>query len=565
MDGRAQASSFPELPQIRQLLSWCASTKIHIDPKLQIRPHDGGLAVFSSGEVIPPFVTLVKISKNAILSVKSTSIASTIRTESYGLEAQLGLALALYLEIAKGEDSKWFGYLQSLPSQVDLPVFWGLGSGTTEIDEDGKTALSWLKGSEVERDFVVPPRAKEAAINAFFENHTLPFFSKDLGDSFIPQSDGFHRAYSLVSSRAFLVDAYHGLSMVPIADAFNHTVENHVHLEVAMSFPPCLDVKSSTHSKSLPPQSEFEVCPECGSLQECPHDQDIDVDSSSASEHTRSKMRMAKDEEHDAYDDDCYEMVSNTGIPPFSEVFNTYGETLSNAQLLVQYGFLLDVNENDRITWNLEEVWSTGTDTTTLRVPLDLVCDMWYQVQEDLEKLCRRFDDTDSELIYYNAHRSPNSSSKRKKGHRDRDWDTFCINSDGKVSHQLWALCGLIECLKDGVHAAEPEGADAVAEMKTVVKILARMVEAQVKCEEEDHGDDDEEMVPDSEESTGMISLLLSQTASSILSLCRRKKASMGPENVDISTGDIGDMLDQSKNETRNDAGYGRAVHDWQL
>ena len=30
---------------------------------------------------------------------------------------------------------------------------------------------------------------------------------------------GFLRAYSLVSSRSFLVDAYHSLAMVPIADA----------------------------------------------------------------------------------------------------------------------------------------------------------------------------------------------------------------------------------------------------------------------------------------------------------------------------------------------------------
>ena len=29
----------------------------------------------------------------------------------------------------------------------------------------------------------------------------------------------FLRAYSLVCSRAFIVDAFHGLSMVPLADA----------------------------------------------------------------------------------------------------------------------------------------------------------------------------------------------------------------------------------------------------------------------------------------------------------------------------------------------------------
>lgn len=65
-----------------------------------------------------------------------------------------------------------------------------------------------------------------------------------------PSLYGYYRSFSLVSSRSFLVDAYHGLSMVPIADAlvvvatwigyawlchsysFNHVQENHVHLEV---------------------------------------------------------------------------------------------------------------------------------------------------------------------------------------------------------------------------------------------------------------------------------------------------------------------------------------------
>ena len=84
--------------------------------------------------------------------------------------------------------------------------------------------------------------------------------------------EGFRHAFALASSRAFMVDAYHGLAMVPIADAyvpiiphrvilallhrlerasvftpestltlavaffklsrFNHSTENHIHLEV---------------------------------------------------------------------------------------------------------------------------------------------------------------------------------------------------------------------------------------------------------------------------------------------------------------------------------------------
>ena len=36
---------------------------------------------------------------------------------------------------------------------------------------------------------------------------------------FSPSEKEFRHAYALVSSRAFMVDAYHGLAMVPIADA----------------------------------------------------------------------------------------------------------------------------------------------------------------------------------------------------------------------------------------------------------------------------------------------------------------------------------------------------------
>lgn len=45
-------------------------------------------------------------------------------------------------------------------------------------------------------------------------------------------------------------------------------------------------------------------------------------------------------------------MVTNAPIVPFAEIWNTYGETLTNAELLVRYGFLLDSNENDVIVWD---------------------------------------------------------------------------------------------------------------------------------------------------------------------------------------------------------------------
>ena len=42
-------------------------------------------------------------------------------------------------------------------------------------------------------------------------------------------------AYSLVTSRAFQVDAYHGAAMVPLADIFNHREDNHVCFEVSVA------------------------------------------------------------------------------------------------------------------------------------------------------------------------------------------------------------------------------------------------------------------------------------------------------------------------------------------
>lgn len=48
-------------------------------------------------------------------------------------------------------------------------------------------------------------------------------------------------------------------------------------------------------------------------------------------------------------DEETYDMVMTSSISSGSEIFNTYGEHLSNAELFLQYGFLLDVNENDRI------------------------------------------------------------------------------------------------------------------------------------------------------------------------------------------------------------------------
>ena len=61
--------------------------------------------------------------------------------------------------------------------------------------------------------------------------------------------DKFIKISTLISSRAFEVDAYHENALVPFADIFNHSGKNeHVHFE-----------------------TEFEVCDACGQLEYCEH------------------------------------------------------------------------------------------------------------------------------------------------------------------------------------------------------------------------------------------------------------------------------------------------------
>lgn len=65
-------------------------------------------------------------------------------------------------------------------------------------------------------------------------------------------------------------------------------------------------------------------------------------------------------------------MVTNTVVPPGEEVFNTYGEDLSNADLLVRYGFMSDVNENDRVSFPISIIPDLDLDLSALE-ELELV------------------------------------------------------------------------------------------------------------------------------------------------------------------------------------------------
>ncbi|KAJ6585494.1 hypothetical protein B0H19DRAFT_422123 [Mycena capillaripes] len=331
---------------------------------------------------------------------------------------------------------------------------------------------------------------EQSEIDEYFQQVANPVYSKVFPSSpeIIPILRDFHHAYSLVSSRAFLVDSYHGLSMVPIADAFNHAQENHVHLE-----------------------SDFDVCPECGSLQRCVHDETADPRSTTLPD--------------DA--DNFYEMVSNLAIPPNSEVFNTYGETLSNAELLVQYGFILDINDNDHLCWTFNELAQFSGNH--LSAPSSWTWDSvggLAHFQDLLRSITSLPWDriSESELVHHDHTRA------------------FCLNGDATISHGLWLYFALLICLRNSTSPPDHS-------RNSVVILLEELLQCQLTLEQYNIAlgeDTSVPQLPDDERRSSPYSVIL-ELARLLALLCGARSARTGRAGVEMT--ELGDILDHLPND----------------
>lgn len=136
----------------------------------------------------------------------------------------------------------------------------------------------------------------------------------------------FALAYSIVSSRAFSIDNFHGLALTPLADIFNHYYNPNVTL-----------------------QTDDIVCPICGSYLNCRHDEESDAGGSISSKPEQAGRSGTNATSSDV---ESVEMVCLTPslVEGTKEVFNTYGN-LSNAFLLTNYGFSLEGNSQDKLHW----------------------------------------------------------------------------------------------------------------------------------------------------------------------------------------------------------------------
>ncbi|TFK82917.1 SET domain-containing protein [Polyporus arcularius HHB13444] len=459
--------------RIDRFFRWLSENDIQVDPGISIVQAEAGITVHSTAAFNNFARAVAAIPKSAVLSVRTCTLSEQISWVPYGHGAVLAMSLALYSEILSGAQSRWFDYLQSLPAKI-VPIarLWGhpaaFPNGT-----DAHEACNWIHGTEVQRELQDDDGALLVAeIDDYYKFDVEPLlFSHDL----VPSLSGFLHAYSLVCSRAFLVDAYHGLSMVPVADAFNHAQNNHVQLA-----------------------SEYDVCPECGSLAECPHDQE---DSIEPSRH-----------EHPAEDVmDTVDMVAVRPIPAGVEIFNTYGAHLGNAALLARYGFVLDGCEADKVTFG----WP-GSGLVLRNQHEDFV-EIFQEVKSGVGPLV-------------------DVSSSLYESGDDTKEPSLSVNSDGQASLGLFVWAARNVALDE--LSSPPQAQSVIRDAISGLLIRTFSVLLQLEIRRNMDSDVDADPITDALQ-------ILVKSAGTISDLCRTRLGRAGhPEHRIASSQMLGELLD---------------------
>ncbi|KAL1191494.1 Ribulose-1,5 bisphosphate carboxylase/oxygenase large subunit N-methyltransferase [Cardamine amara subsp. amara] len=293
------------------------------------------------------------ISKTACLTIKTSGACEII--ESADLDGSLGLSVAVMYERSLGEESPWAGYLQILPIQEDLPLVWSLD----DLD-------SLLSGTELHK--VV--KEDHVLIYEDWKENILPLTSS-LPQSVDPDSFGIKEylaAKSLIASRSFQIDDYHGSGMVPLADLFNHKTGAE-------------DVHFTAESSNSESDTEADESDNGDDANEATDEDEPSSKSSSSPEQSLEEVPgentddEAEEEEEEEEEEENSSMLQNDlsglkmimvkDVQAGAEVYNTYG-LMGNAALLHRYGFTELDNPYDIVNIDLELVteWSSSSFTS---------------------------------------------------------------------------------------------------------------------------------------------------------------------------------------------------------
>ncbi|CDS02168.1 hypothetical protein [Sporisorium scitamineum] len=250
------APTSPSQPtRLKRFLLWCQSQGIHIDPALDLRYSDDAVSwsiSIHAHTTIPNDTVVVTIPKTAILSRKTSALSTVLKgkwlSDSYetvGLE----LALCLLYERCLGKRSRFEPFLSILPRlPVPLPFLrtakddvwrWITATETDRIDHRASFSYHLSSSSSAtaswpyDHDYGI---CKQKALDYFYDIGIPILARSKLFDKTQRQhldglENAFLTAYTHVSSRDFIIDTYHGVGLVPVADLFNHAEVHTVQFE----------------------------------------------------------------------------------------------------------------------------------------------------------------------------------------------------------------------------------------------------------------------------------------------------------------------------------------------
>lgn len=323
---------------------------------------------------------LLRVHKSMVLSPQTSTISNLLY--DHGLSGMYGLVLAFIYEKEMGDKSPWWVYLKTINYNDDK------GNYLLPLCLHSEKEKSILKGTEV--DFMGGLDSDD--LLEHFQ--TSCQFAEDVYDEVgiaVPNAlkeenlNEFAAITLAVASRAFEIDNYIALGLVPGADLFNHDAsgEENVHfVTLGEVCPYCGKEDGCGHEDYGPPESEEEEEEEEEEEKEEVSSERVEGDSEDdgsdaevieqldeitmdyveqienelkeekerkdAEDQEQSETSDDEDEEFDHSEffmnpDECCDIVLERKIVKNKEVFNTYGE-LPNAVLLVKYGFAVEDN-----------------------------------------------------------------------------------------------------------------------------------------------------------------------------------------------------------------------------
>ena len=287
----------------------------------------------------------------------------------------MGLAVALMYERSLGERSGWSAYLATLPQREPLPVTWA------------EPQLALLRGTALPESVA----ADRERLRRDWERHVRPL--SEAQPSRFPEAHFSYECYvaarTLTASRGFAVDTYHGEGMVPLADLFNHSPDEHVHFTGTGCACACCGRRERVDDDGASDGGEEEEEEEESGDEDGgeggseggedaaaadasePSDEDEDDDDDDADGEVVPASENGDDVPadlppprpasgpcplceadvdapvpSDEADDAFLTMEAVAAVPAGAEVFNTYGSR-SNAVLLHMYGFTLPSTPHD--------------------------------------------------------------------------------------------------------------------------------------------------------------------------------------------------------------------------